>query len=488
MKAPSVVLLLALFGVAGFVGGVGYSRWSRDSGAEAGQKGKRKILYWHDPMHPAYKSDKPGIAPDCGMRLEPVYADGGAGQAAARQEGKILHYRDPQDPDYTSDKPGLNPETGNDLEPVYEGDSASMPPGTIQVSPEKQQLIGVRYGQVGYVSDSQTVRAVGRVTVDETRISRVHTRVEGWIEKVFVDFTGQLVKQGQPMLILYSPEMLASQQEYLLALRAKDLLRGSTLSSAAEDTHSLIEVSRRRLELWGLDREQIEEISRTGNPLTNITIHSPVTGFVTTRNAFLKQKISPETELYTIADLSRVWIMADVFESDASLIRLGQAATVTLSYTPGRRFAAKVTYIQPQVDPETRTLQVRLEANNPGFQLKPGMFTDVEFSLRRQARLAVPASAVLDSGLRQTVFVDRGNGYLEPRHVVIGQRMGDQVGILSGLQAGERIVTSGTFLIDSESQLKAAASGMAAGHQHGVQETAPPPPASERPGGTHQHD
>lgn len=500
MKAGSAIILILLFAAAGFVGGVSYSRRSKES-APAGSKDGRKILYWHDPMHPAYKSDKPGIAPDCGMRLEPVYADGGP-EAAAEENRRILHYHDPQDPNYKSDKPGLNPETGNELAPVYEGAGPALPPGTFQVSPEKQQLIGVRYGQAQYVSESQTVRAVGRVTADETRIARVHTRIEGWIEKVYVDFTGQLVKQGQPMVTLYSPEMLASQQEYLLALRAKDLLRQSTLPGAAEDSHSLIDVSRRRLELWGLGEEQIEEISRTGKPLTNITIHSPVTGFVTARNAFLKQKISPETELYTIADLSRVWIMADVFESDAPVIQLGQAATVTLSYLPGKRFPARVTYIQPQLDAETRTLKVRLEADNPEFQLKPEMFADVDFTPRRQARLAVPTGAVLDSGLRQTVFVDRGNGYLEPRDVTTGRRMGDQVEILSGLKAGERIATSGTFLIDSESQLKAAAAGMAGGHQHGAAGSAPatppapaaPPPSAAPPAagheghGAHPHD
>jgi multidrug efflux pump subunit AcrA (membrane-fusion protein) len=461
-RALAALLILG----AGFGGGVLYNRWRGQAVSPAG-KGERKILYWHDPMHPAYKSDKPGIAPDCGMRLEPVYAD--EGPAAAHDEHrKILHYRDPQDPNYTSDKPGLNPETGNDLEPVYEGDAASMPPGTVQISAEKQQLIGVTYGTAEYATGSQIVRAVGRVAVDETRIAHVHTRVDGWIERAMVDYVGEFVKQGQPLLTIYSPEMLASQQEFLLAIRAQDILKDSTVPGVPQDNESLVRVARKRLELWGLGEPHIDRIARTGEPLTNITIHAPMTGYVTARNAFLKQKISPETELYTIVDLSRVWIMADVFEADAGLVRVGQNATVTLSYDQTKRFNAKVSYIQPEVAAQTRTLKVRLEAPNPGGDLKLEMFANVDFHVASRRRLVVPANAVLNAGLRQTVFVDRGNGFLEPRNVQTGERVGDRIEIVSGLHPGERIATSAVFLIDSESQLKAAASGRGGGgaHQH----------------------
>jgi len=424
------ILLMILLVVAVFVAGFGYGRWYGKNAGGAAQKGGRKILYYVDPMHPAYKSDKPGIAPDCGMKLEPVYEDGGAASPAAV------------------------------------GQEAAMPMGAIKVSPEKQQLIGVSYGEVESGAGVHTFRAVGKVAFDETRMARVHARVEGWIDQVFVDFTGELVTKGQRLLTLYSPEMLASQQEYLLALKSKDILKNSTLADALSQSDSLTAASRKRLELWDLSDAQIEEVARTGKPVINITLNSPISGYVITRNAFPKQRITPETELYNIVDLSRVWIMADVFENEAPMIRLNQQATVSLANGRGKSFRAKVNYIQPQVDPMTRTLKVRLEAENPEMLLKPDMYADVEFRVEMPRRITVPSAAVLNSGERKTVFVDRGNGYLEPREVEIGERVGDRLEILKGLKPGERIVISGNFLIDSESQLKAAAGGMAPEHQH----------------------
>ena len=418
-------LLMILLVVAVFVVGFGYGRWYGKNAGGAAQKGGRKILYYVDPMHPAYKSDKPGIAPDCGMKLEPVYEGGEAASSAATDE------------------------------------KTAMPMGTIKVNSEKQQLIGVRYGEVESGAGVHTFRAVGKVAFDETRMARVHARVEGWIDQVFVDFTGQLVTKGQRLLTLYSPEMLATQQEYLLALKSKDMLKNSTFPDALSQSDSLTAASRKRLELWDLSDAQIEEVARTGKPVTNITLNSPISGYVITRNAFPKQKITPETELYNIVDLSRVWIMADVFENEAPMIRLDQQATVSLANGRGRSFRAKVNYIQPQVDPMTRTLKVRLEAENPEMLLKPDMYVDVEFRVQTPWRVTVPSEAVLNSGERKTVFVDRGNGYIEPREVEIGERVGDRLEILKGLKPGERIVISGNFLIDSESQLKAAAEGMA---------------------------
>jgi RND family efflux transporter MFP subunit len=419
MKIVRTLLMILLI-VAVFVAGYGYGRWYAKGVAGADQKGGRKILYWVDPMHPAYKSDKPGIAPDCGMKLVPVYEGGEAGPAA----------------------------------PVDE--AASLPMGTFKVSPEKQQLIGVSYGQVESGAGVRTFRAVGKVAFDETRMARVHARVEGWIDQVLVDFTGQLVTKGQRLLTLYSPEMLATQQEYLLALKSKDMLKNSTLGDAVQQSNSLIAASRKRLELWDLSDAQIEEVARTGKPVTNITLNAPISGYVIARNAFPKQRITPETELYNIVDLSRIWIMADVFENEAPMIRLNQQASVSLANSRGKSFRAKVNYIQPQVDPLTRTLKVRLEAENPEMLLKPDMYADVEFRVAMPRRITVPSEAVLNSGERKTVFVDRGNGYIEPRDVEIGERIGDRLEIIKGLKPGERIVISGNFLIDSESQLKAA--------------------------------
>jgi Cu(I)/Ag(I) efflux system membrane fusion protein len=458
MKAIRTIGLLVVIAAA-FAGGYVYKAIK---GAPSGAAGKseRKVLYWVDPMHPAYKSDKPGIAPDCGMKLEPVYADGGAAVAPAGANRKVLYYRDPKDPNYKAQQPGLNPETGSQLDPVYVNDISTMEVGTVQITPEKQQLIGVKYEQVEVGGGSRTIRAVGKVAIDETRIGHVHTKVEGWVDKVFVDFTGKLVEKGQALLTIYSPDMLASQRELLLAAKAKNIMQTSTLPGAYDQSESLLQATRRRLELWDLSEAQIDQVLKTGEPIKNITLYSPMTGYITDRKAFPQVKVMPDTDLYTIVDLSHVWIMADVFEYEAPNIRVGQTARVSLQALPGRSFNARIDFLQPQVDPMTRTLKVRLNMDNPGLMLKPDMYADIEFVVNIPSRLTVPADAVLNAGERKTVFVDRGNGYFEPRQVKTGEREGDRIQILSGLSGGERVVTSGNFLIDSESQMKAAASGM----------------------------
>lgn len=473
----SILLAVALI----FVFGFGYGRWYSTRPIP---KAGRKILYYVDAMHPWYKSDKPGIAPDCGMKLVPVYADGTMGANGAAPARKILSYRDPKDPSYTSDKPGLNPATGNDLQPVYD-DQPPPGPGAIQISAEKQQLIGMRYGTAEWTSEGQAVRYAGRVLPDETRVTLVHAKVDGWIEHVSVDFTGQLIKQGQPLLTLYSPELLASQQELLLAMKARHLMEHSSMAESADNSATLVEAARHRLELWDLSGSQVEEIERTGQPIKSITLYSPAGGYVTARNAFPSQRVTPETQLYSITDLSSVWVMADVFEADAPQIRLGQAATIALPGT-NAMLAAKVAYLQPQIDPATRTLKVRLDLANPGLRLKPDMFVDVLMQLGGGRRLTVPADAVLDTGANKTIFLDRGNGYFEPRQVETGLRIGDRVEILRGLQPGERIVISAAFLLDSESQMKSAMGSMPGmpGMSPGTNKDAP----SKGGAGTPQND
>jgi RND family efflux transporter MFP subunit len=421
MRTILVLVLIA----AAWAGGYGYGRWYGPRPAAGGaHQAESKPRGYHCPMHPGFRSDKPGDCGICGMKLVPD--DDAAHPAGASAQAP--------------------------------GDAANMPMGTINIRPEKQQLIGVRYGTVETAAGTHSFRAVGKVAADETRVAKVQTRVEGWIDQVYVDFIGKLVEKGQPLLTLYSPEMLATQREYLLALKSRNIMKGSNFGD------SLVGAARTRLELWELSERQIEEIARTGEPIRNITIYSPITGYVMERKAFPKQRITPDTELYVIVDLSKVWIMADVFQNEAPMIREGMPARVALSYGGGRALAARVNYIQPQVDPMTRTLKVRLEADNPALALKPDMFVDVDFQVAMPRRLAVPAEAVLDAGLKKTVFVDLGNGYLEPRQVETGEQMGDRVEITKGLKAGERIVTSGNFLIDSESQLKSSAAG---GNQSG---------------------
>src|ERR1017187_3446321 len=430
MKIIRTVGLLVAIAVA-FAGGYIYKAVKGGTAGTA-QNGGRKVLYLGGPRHPAYKTEKPGVAPDCGMKLEPVYADGGATAAPA----------------------GANPKH------VSAGDLSNMEVGTVQITPEKQQLIGMKYEQVELGGGSRTIRAAGKVAIDETRIGHVHTKVEGWIDQVFVDFTGKLVKKGQPMLTIYRPDMLASQRELLLAAKAKTIMKDSALPSGFDQSESLLQATRRRLELWDLSEAQIDQVLRTGEPIKNITVYSPMTGYITDRKAFPQVKVMPDTDLYTIVDLSRVWIMADVFEYEAPNIHVGETARVSLQALPGKSFSARIDYLQPEVDPMTRTLKVRLNMNNPGVMLKPDMYADVEFRVNIPSKLTVPADAVLNAGERKTVFVDRGNGYFEPRQVKTGEREGDRIQILSGLSQGERIVTSGNFLIDSESQMKAAASGM----------------------------
>jgi membrane fusion protein, copper/silver efflux system len=408
------ILIVAGLSVA-WVAGYGYGRWYLKPAA-----GERKPLYWVDPMHPWYKSDRPGIAPDCNMQLVPVY-------------------------------PGD--------EARYYARANKLPEGSVQVTPEKQQLIGVEYGTVEYETVRDSIRAAARVTLDETRIAKVHSKLEGWVDQVFVDFTGRQVRKGEPLLTLYSPEALATQQEYLLAIKAQHQMHDNPVHEMLGSTESLVAAAKKRMELWDISDAQIAEITSSGQPLKNLTLTSPISGFVMERNAFPKQKISPEAALYTVADLSRVWVLADVFEYEAANVRVGTGATFTLSALPGRAFHGRVSYILPQVDPATRTVKVRIEFENPGLALKPDQYGEVEFATGGGRRLVVPQSALLDSGDRQVVFVDRGKGFFEPRAVKVGARSAGKVQILDGLAAGERIVTSGNFLIDSESQLKSAAGG-----------------------------
>jgi len=309
---------------------------------------------------------------------------------------------------------------------------------------------------VEFTSNSQTIHANGRIVPDETLITRVQARTDGWITSVAADFMGKLVEPGQPLLTLYSPEVRAAQQEYLLALKARNIMAHSSMREASANNESLAEAARRRLLLLNLTPAQISEVEQAGKPMEAITLYSPARGYITARNAFAGQRVTAETELYTLADLSGVWVMADVFESDAPRLRIGQGAHVTLQGSPAQLFA-RVTYIQPQLDPATRTMKVRLELSNPKLQLKPDMFVDVAIDLGGARVLSVPAEAVLDGGTVKTIFVAKENGFFDRREVETGQRIGDRIEILGGLKAGEKIVTSGTFLLNSEAQMKRGA-------------------------------
>lgn len=408
--------------------------------ATASHANNKKVLYWVDPMHPQYKSDKPGTAPDCGMDLVPVYAD----QQAA-DEG--------------------------------------TPENALKIPFGKQQLMGVRYGTVVRAPMNKTLRALGRIAYDETKIARVHPKIDGWIEKVYVDFTGKLVEKGQPLVDVYSPALVSTQQEYLLAAKARAHLASSSFGEISSGALSLYDSARKRLLLWDIDEKSIEEIEKTGEPKKALTLYSPISGFVLDRKAYERQRITAETELYAIADLSNVWVLADVFEYEMEQIRVGQSAQLQLSYFPDKKFAGVIDYIYPQLEPSTRTLKVRIQVPNSQYLLKPDMYVNVTLNISYGTQTVVPVEAVLDSGAEQVVFVAHENGFFEPRKIKIGAEVTGRYVVLDGLKPGERVVTSGNFLIDSESRLKSAMGAMAGmGH-----ESAPAKKEEDRQEVKHSH-
>ncbi len=356
--------------------------------------------------------------------------------------------------------------------PVLEsGTPAPAPPAmgpglnTITISPERLQTIGVKFELVKPRPLEKAIRTVGRVEIDERRLAHVNIKLEGWIDKLYVNSTGQRVKQGEILFTIYSPELVATQEEYLLALKGGKALGKSEFPEVAEGATSLLEVTRRRLRLWDITEDHIQDLEHTGMVLKTLPIHSPATGTVVKKVAVAGMRVNPGDELYTIADLSHIWIMADIYEYELPSIRVGQTARVTLSYDPRAALTARVGFIYPTLDPQTRTAKVRFELDNPGEKLKPDMYANVELKIPLGARLAIPRDAVLESGERHVIFIHHGGGKLEWRNVKLGAQAGDWVEVLDGLKEGDHIVTSANFLIDSESQLKAAVSGMK-GMQH----------------------
>jgi RND family efflux transporter MFP subunit len=303
------------------------------------------------------------------------------------------------------------------------------------------------------------------VEYDETRVSHVHTRVSGWIQSLYVDFTGKHVEQGQPLIGIYSPELVATQEEYLLALRAQSSLGTSEYAEIALPTRALLESTRRRLQLWSVTDEQIAAIEASGEPQTELMIHAPVSGVVIHKNAYEGLHVDPATELYTIADLSEVWVIADVYESELPYVRAGQRGTVSLSHQPGSSFRGVVDYVYPYLADDTRTVSVRLVLPNPDAMLKPGMFANVELQANLGRSVVIPEDAVIDTGERQVVFLILDEGHFLPREVVTGMRFDGKLQVLSGLSEGDVVAAGAAFLIDSESKLGSALRGMS-GHQH----------------------
>lgn len=334
--------------------------------------------------------------------------------------------------------------------------AAEAPLAPVQLTPERMQSIGVKTGAVAMKSVRDEIRVTGDVEQDETRLAYVQVRFPGWIQKVFADSTYQYIRKGQPLFTIYSPDLVTTEQEYLLAKRNGAALSTSTVPGVAAGAASLVNAAEERLRQWQVPGREIDALERTGNVRHDLEIDSPVSGYITERNALPNLYVQPETRLYTVADLSTVWVYAAVLQSDVGRIKAGDPAVVTVDAYPGRSFSGRVDTVWPQVDMVTRTARVRLVFSNPRLTLKPGMFVNVRLELPMGRQLVIPTTGVFQSGTRQIVFVDRGGGTLEPREVTLGPRVMDDFIVLKGLEAGDRIVTSANFLIDSESQLQAA--------------------------------
>ena len=360
---------------------------------------------------------------------------------------------------------GPSTDTQQSSSSVAEQKAAQTPLMPVQLTPERMQSIGVTTGTVEYKTLSDDIRATGTVDIDERLVSYVQVRFPGYIRNVFANATYHFVRKGQPLFTIYSPDLVATQQEYLLAQQNQKLLQSSGVDGVAAGAATLSSAAEQRLEQWEIPQSEIAKLKENGKPITDLTINSPVTGYITERNALPNMFVEPSTRLYTVADLSRVWVYAQVFQDDVGRIKPGDMAAIAVDSYPGQTFSGRIEDILPQVDMATRTVRVRLAIANAGLKLKPGMFVNVDLKAGLGRQLVLPVPAVFQSGTRQLVFLNHGNGNLEPKEITVGPRVGDDLVVLKGLEPHQSIVTSANFLIDSESQLQSAAGSFA-----------PPPP------------
>jgi RND family efflux transporter MFP subunit len=349
------------------------------------------------------------------------------------------------------------------------------PLAPVQITPERMQTIGVKLAKAEIESVTDEIRASGNVEINERRVAYVQTRFPGWIRQVYANASYQFVRKGQALFTIYSPDLVTTEQEYLLAKKNAETVQSSTVSGVAAGSQSLLAAARQRLEQWEVPASEIQKLETSGKVITDLTFNSPVSGYITERNALPNMYVQPETRLYTVADLSNVWVYANVFQTDLGKLKPGDPAAITVDAYPGQTFSGRISEVLPQVDMNTRTARVRIVLPNPGLKLMPGMYVNVGLRIPLGRRLVVPSSAVLHAGLRQVVFVSRGQGNFEPRAVETAEQVGDKAIIVKGLKAGETVVSSANFLIDSESQLQAAAGAFA-----------PPPPGAGAAAGMNQ--
>ena len=441
---------------------------------EATVQAKPVKQLWTCGMHPDVIKEEPGNCPICGMTLVPVKQEVGKqadtqDMAAMQDDGgmkeqeqgkagkKILYWRAPMDPTYIRNKPGKSP-MGMDLVPVYEGEGTIGGGPTIVIDPVTVQNIGVQKATVKKVRLSRIIRTVGHVDYNEETISRVNVKFSGWIERLYVDKTGQEVKKGQPMAEIYSPDLVTTQQEYLLAYRNLKKTKDSPFSDVASGGESLLESARKRLKYWDITDRQIKDLEERGTVNKTVMLYAPYSGIVIGKMAERGMRVTPGLDLYRIADLSTVWVIAHIYDYEVPWVKLGQDVVMDLPYIPGKMFHGKVNYVYPYLDQKVRDIKVRLVFKNPGMELKPEMYANVQLESKIGSDVtAIPNDAILRSGKRNLVFVDKGGGKFEPRDVVLGpEGQNGLVQVLAGVGEGETIVTSAQFLFDSESRLKEA--------------------------------
>jgi RND family efflux transporter MFP subunit len=456
-------------------------------GATAKQK-------YHCPMHPTYVSDKPGDCPICNMKLVPIKDDKtksgstsapskGMGQAESAKTAhiKVGQFYCPMDLNVVSNAPGQCPECNMKLIEKKEApagheshtmDTNAAPPVpgriAISLSPDKRQLIGLTLSKVEKRNLTRTVRTTAIVQHDETRYTRIAPRFSGWVRKLHVNFTGAPVEKGQPLFTVYSPELFSTENEYLIAWRGLQQLKADAPASQRESAKALLESARLRLALFEIGDAEIRALEQRGSATAELPFLAPFSGHVLVKNAVEGKAFMAGESLYEIADLSHLWLRASVYEFELPLIKVGQDAVIDFPYLNNVTFHAKVTFLYPHIEAQTRRGEIRLELDNPKHEIRPDMWANVEVEIKVGEKLTVPASSVIDTGQRYVAFVEGQDEHLEPREVKVGAKTDDYYEVVAGLKEGEQVVTRALFLVDSESQLKAAIAGMGAagGHQH----------------------
>ncbi len=494
-----IVVVGALAAGAGYWAGMPGHGGAHDGAAVAATsssaKQERKILYYRNPMGLPDSSPTPKKDP-MGMDYVPVFADEDEGAPAsanqsrsAKQERKILYYRNPMGLPDSSPTPKKDP-MGMDYIPVFAGEDEGGPASVnqISISTDKVQKLGVRTEVASVRTLDKVVRAVGRIEPDERRQFVVAAKFDGYVERLHVNATGQPVAKGQPLFEVYSPELVSAQREYAIAAQGVQSLNAAGAEAQA-GMRQLAESSLLRLKNWDISDEQIKSLAKSSDVKRTMTLRSPVAGIVTERKAVQGMRFMPGEMLYQVVDLSSIWVLADVFEQDIGLLQAGAKAKVTINAYPGKTFEGTLTYIYPTLKTETRTIPVRIELPNPGQLLKPGMFASVDMAAATGGKaVTVPLSSVIDSGTRRIVLVQAQEGRYEPRTVQLGARSDEYVEVRNGVSEGERVVVAANFLIDAESNLKAAVGGFghaAHGKAVGSKEGEAAPAAAANPHAGH---